>query len=103
VADHGLADDAGGAVDTLDEADLGFRASEALDVQRQENEAAEARHEDEVGQRRPRESSRDDVADPGDHERCGPLSPRRTINGTMTRVAVIPVAMNFPKCSTRRK
>src|SRR5262249_5135790 len=102
VADHGLADDAGRAVDALDEADLGFRAAEALDVQRQENEAAQAGREDEIGQRRPREKSRDDGADPGDHQRCGPLSPRRTINETMTRVAVIPVAMNFPKCSTRR-
>ncbi len=96
VADQGLAQDAGGAVDALDEADLGLRATQALDVQRQEDETAEARHEDEIGEGRPREGNAGDDIEPADHERCGPLSPRRRMAATMTRVAMIP-----DECSTR--
>src|SRR6266508_971582 len=110
VADHGLAEDAGGAVDALDQADLGFRTAQALDVQRQEDETAETRHEEEIGERRPREGPAGDQLEPADHERCGPLSPRRRMAATMTRVttislAMIPVAMIFVamifvECST---
>ena len=71
-------------------------AAQPLDVQRQEDEAAEARHEEEVRERRPREGPAGDELEPADHERCGPLSPRRRMAATMTCVAMIRV-----KCSTR--
>jgi len=72
-ADHGLAEDAGGAVDPLDQPDLGLRPAQSVDVQRQEDETAEARREEEVGERRPREGPAGDELEPANHERCGPL------------------------------
>ena len=79
-------------------ADRGLVPAESLDVQRQEDETAEARHEDEIGERRPAERSPDAEIEPAGHERCGPLSPRRRMAATMTRVAMIP-----DECSTRRE
>jgi hypothetical protein len=96
VADQGLAQDAGGAVDPLDHADLRLRAAQALDVQRQEDETAEARHEDEIGERRPPERSPGGEIEPADHERCGSFSPRRRMAATMTRITIIGI-----DCSTR--
>lgn len=95
-ADHGLAEDAGGAVDALDQPDLGLRPAQPVNVQRQEDETAEARHEEEVRERRPREGPAGDELEPADHERCGPVSLGRRMAATMTCVAMTRV-----KCSTR--
>lgn len=103
--DRRLADDAGGAVDALDQADLGLGPAQAMDVQRQEDETAEARHEDEVRERRPGEGAGRDELQPADHEGCGPLSPTGRMAATMTCVAITPVrisvAMTLAKSSTR--
>ena len=96
-ADQRLAEDAGGAVHALDQPDLRLRASEALDVERQEDEAAEARHEDEVGEGRLREGPAGDELELADHGHCGPPSPRRKIAATMTRAAIARA-----QCSMRR-
>src|SRR5207249_4875897 len=54
-AHQGLAEDAGGAVHALDEADVGLVASEPMDVQRQQDEAVQAPEEEEIGQHGPHE------------------------------------------------
>src|SRR5215470_3239893 len=87
-ADERLADDARRIVHPLHEPDLRLRASQPLDVERQENEAAQARHEHEIGEGRPREWSAGDELELANHGRCGPLSPRRKITGIMTRAAI---------------
>src|SRR5258707_480312 len=88
-SDERLEDNAGGAVHALDEADLRLRPSEPLDVEGQEDEAAEARHEHEVGEGGPGERSAADELEPANHGRCGPLSPRRKIAAPMARPAII--------------
>ena len=50
-----LADDPGGAVEPHHDADLDFGSAQALDVERQEQEAVEAREEEEVCERGPDE------------------------------------------------
>src|SRR5215467_1324302 len=90
-ADQGLAHDARRAVHPLHEADVRLRAAQSLDVQRQEDETAQARHEHEVGEGCPREWSAGDKLEPAEHGRCGPLSPRRKIAGIMTGAAIVRV------------